>query len=173
MAVRANDGSPGQRWHSGPTMAVRANDGSPGQRWQSGPTMAFRTNDGSPGQRWQSGPMMAVRANAGSPGQRWQLPHHRNPDNWPPTTLSKLLENCNELGGLLVGPRTLPGVPNPCSGSNKCCSNPSQIENLDNRYYDAELIDFQDQQRKLLGGCAPSLGKTIELIDPFSMVNST
>ncbi len=55
----------------------------------------------------------------------------------------------------------------------KCCDDPSHIANFGNEDYEDELMDFQDQHRKILVGWGSSQGLDYEIFDPTTVVNPT
>jgi hypothetical protein len=70
----------------------------------------------------------------------------------PPTTLKKTLDLCNSLAEKLLNSKVVLVCPTPRYVLEKCCSEPSHIENFNNDDYGDDLTDFQDQHRRLLGG---------------------
>jgi hypothetical protein len=56
------------------------------------------------------------------------------------------------LGGVIRETRVLLICPIPRYVLAKCCSNKSHIENFGSTEYEEDLLDFQEQHRKILEG---------------------
>jgi hypothetical protein len=91
----------------------------------------------------------------------------------PPTTIKKTLEHCAALAGILKKTRVLLICPIPRYVTNKCCTDPTHIENFNNPDYDDELLGCQDQHRQILSVWGVSVGLNFEICDPTAVVNNT
>jgi hypothetical protein len=70
----------------------------------------------------------------------------------PPTALKKALEICNPLAQAVKENKVVLVCPIPRYVKTKCCDDTSHITNFAVGDYEEELMDFQDQHRKILGG---------------------
>jgi hypothetical protein len=70
----------------------------------------------------------------------------------PPTALKKALEQCNPLAQIVKENKVFLVCPIPRYVKSKCCDDTSHITNFAGGDYEEELMDFQDQHRKILGG---------------------
>jgi hypothetical protein len=91
----------------------------------------------------------------------------------PPTTIKKALEHCAALAGMLKKTRVLLICPIPRYVASKCCVDSKHIENFENPDYDDELLECQDQHRRILSVWGASAGLNFEICDPTSVVNNT
>ncbi len=91
----------------------------------------------------------------------------------PPTALKKTLELCNPLAEAVMETKVVLVCPIPRYIKTKCCDDPSHITNFASGDYKEELMDFQDQHRKILGGWATSQGLDHEIFDGTTVVNPT
>ncbi len=91
----------------------------------------------------------------------------------PPTKIKKALECCAPLAGILKKTRVLLICPIPRYVASKCCTDPMHIENFNSSEYDDELLECQDQHRRLLGTWGATVGLNFEICDPTSVVNNT
>jgi hypothetical protein len=91
----------------------------------------------------------------------------------PPTVLKKTLELCVPLANAAKGAKVVLVCPIPRYVKTKCCDDPSHITNFGNEDYEDELMDFQDQHRKILVGWGSSQGLDYEIFDPSTVVNPT
>jgi hypothetical protein len=91
----------------------------------------------------------------------------------PPTALKRALEQCNPLAQVLKGNRIVLVCPIPRYVKSKCCDDTSHITNFAVGDYEEELMDFQEQHRKILGGWATSQGLDHEIFDVTTVVNPT
>jgi hypothetical protein len=91
----------------------------------------------------------------------------------PPTTIKKALEHCATLAELLKKTRVLLICPIPRYVTGKCCADPTHIENFESPDYDDELLECQDQHRRILSAWGTTIGLNFEICDPTSVVNNT
>jgi hypothetical protein len=91
----------------------------------------------------------------------------------PPTALKKALELCNPLAQTVKENKVVLVCPIPRYVKTKCCDDTSHITNFAGGDYEEELMDFQDQHRKILGGWATSQGLDHEIFDGTTVVNPT
>ncbi len=91
----------------------------------------------------------------------------------PPTALKKTLELCTPLAEAAKETRVILVCPISRYVKTKCCDDPSHITNFGSEDYDDELMDFQEQHRKILGGWATSQGLDYEIFDATMVVNPT
>jgi hypothetical protein len=91
----------------------------------------------------------------------------------PPTALKKALANCNSLCGVLSGSKVLLVCPIPRYVTKGCCDDPTHVTNISGPEYDDELLDFQDQHRKILATWGTANGLNYDMIDPTCSVNPT
>ncbi len=91
----------------------------------------------------------------------------------PPTALKKTLELCNPLAERVKETKVVLVCPIPRYVKTKCCDNPSHITNFASGEYEEELMDYQDQHRKILGGWATSHRLDYEIFDGTTVVNLT
>jgi hypothetical protein len=78
----------------------------------------------------------------------------------PPTALKKSLEVFAPLADAARGARVVLVCHIPRYVRTKCCDDPSHITNFESENYEEELMDFQEQHRKILGGGVPFRGST-------------
>jgi hypothetical protein len=71
------------------------------------------------------------------------------------------------------GSRVVLVCPIPRYVRTKCCDDPSHITNIGGEDYEEELMDFQEQHRKILGGWGSTQGLNFEIFDPTTVVNPT
>jgi hypothetical protein len=57
--------------------------------------------------------------------------------------------------------------------TSKCCTDSTHIENFSNSDYDDELLECQDQHRRIFSVWGASVGLNFEICDPTSVVNNT
>jgi hypothetical protein len=69
----------------------------------------------------------------------------------PPTTIKNTLELGSSLGKQMSNAWVILVCPTPCYVKMKCSSNPEHIDNSSDTEYGVEVIDHQDQHRRLLG----------------------
>jgi hypothetical protein len=91
----------------------------------------------------------------------------------PPTALKKTLDLCTPLAEAVRETRVVLVCPIPRYVKTKCCDDPSHITNFGTGDYEEELMDFQEQHRKILGGWATSQGLDHEIFDATTVVNPT
>jgi hypothetical protein len=77
------------------------------------------------------------------------------------------------LADAAKGTRVILVCPIPRYVKTKCCDDPSHITNFGNEDYEEELMDFQEEHRKILGGWATSQGLDYEIFDATTVVNPT
>jgi hypothetical protein len=87
-----------------------------------------------------------------------------------PTTLKKTLDLCNPIGKKLLNTKVILVCPTPRYVLEKCCNEPTHIDNFNNDDYGDDLTDFQDQHRRLLGGWGVSVGLNFDILDLTAVV---
>jgi hypothetical protein len=70
----------------------------------------------------------------------------------PPTTLKKNFEGCNAIAENIKKANVILICPMPRYVLEKCCNDPAHIENHSNMDFDEEIVEYQEQHRRVLGG---------------------
>jgi hypothetical protein len=91
----------------------------------------------------------------------------------PPTTLKKSLEGCSGIVDNIRMANVILICPVPRYVLEKCCNDPSHIENHSNVDFDEEISEYQEQHRRVLVGWATSKGLDFTVMDPTAIVNPT
>jgi hypothetical protein len=91
----------------------------------------------------------------------------------PPTTLKKNLEGCNAIAEIIKMANVILMCLTPRYVLEKCCNDPAHIENHSSMDFDDEIVEYQEQHRRVLGGWATTRGLEFCIMDPTAIVNPT
>ncbi len=89
----------------------------------------------------------------------------------PPTNLRKALEACSPIIESIGSASVLMVVPIPRYVTGKCCANPKHIENFERAEFEDDLLEAQEQHRRILVTWGAGCGLNFDIIDPAAMVH--
>jgi hypothetical protein len=89
----------------------------------------------------------------------------------PPTNLKKALEACSPIIGPIGTSSVLLAVPIPRYVVGKCCADPNHNENFEKADFEDDLLDAQEQHRRILSAWGAAGGLNFDIIDPSAIVH--
>jgi hypothetical protein len=89
----------------------------------------------------------------------------------PPTNLRKALEACGPIIDPIGTASELLVVPIPRYVVGKCCADPKHIENFEKADFEDDLLEAQDQHRRILTTWGAACGLNFNIIDPSAIVH--
>jgi hypothetical protein len=125
--------------------------------------------------------LLSNSAYMGTDGDGLPTPSHREGDGSyhilgslttaPPTALKKALEACSPLISPIGSSSVLLVVPIPRYVVGKCCADPNHIDNFEKTDFEDDLLDAQEQHRRILSVWGAAGGLNFDIIDPSAIVH--
>ncbi len=89
----------------------------------------------------------------------------------PPTNLKKALEACSPIIGPIGMSSVLLVVPIPRYVVGNCCADPNHVENFEKADFEDDLLEAQEQHRRILSAWGVAGGLNFDIIDPPAIVH--